>query len=114
MINELIIQPKNFKSLQKKDLSLRQIALICQYENKVITERTAKLILEDYNKKISKTSHIALANKYRQFNTKNQRTGKGFNTVNDIRIILPFLSDPAKQMAMVELDYAIINQKQKD
>jgi hypothetical protein len=101
------------KTLQKKDLSHRQIALIYQYENRVITESNAKDVLIEYKQKISPTSHEALTNKYRQFNNVTQRTGEGFKTANDIRIILPFLSEPAKEWAIKELGLAIIKQSKR-
>jgi hypothetical protein len=92
---------------------MRQIALIYQYEKWPLTEGSAKEALQKYECKINKTSHKKLADVFRKFNTPNQRTGEGVNIVNDIRTILPYLSEPAKKLANNELEIAIQHQSKK-
>jgi hypothetical protein len=100
-------------STKQKNLTMRQIALIYQYEKWPLTEGNAKEVLQKYYCKISKTSPNKLADTFRKFNTPSQRTGEGVKTANDIRKILPRLSVCAKELANNELELAVQQQSTK-
>lgn len=99
---------------RKKDLSIRQIALICQYQNRPVTESLAEKVLIEFEKTLSKTTGQQLADDCRQFNTPNQRTAKNVRTVNDIKTILPFLSENERRNAEKELKRAKNNQSKNN
>lgn len=109
-LKEFILESKPVNTESKK-LTYRQVALIYQYEKWPLTESIAtEAIKNDYT--FLKSSK-KLATEYRKFNTPNQRCGNGFQTTNDIRIVLPYLSKDAKLLAENELQQAIVNQSKK-
>jgi hypothetical protein len=103
----------NKSDKQPNELNYRRVALIYQYENWPLTESiAAELIKEGTYPKIK--SAKKLATEYRKFNIPTQRYGEGFQTANDIRTILPFLSNKAKLIAVRELQQALVNQRKKN
>ncbi len=96
-------------------LTMRQIAFIYQYENKPLYQKDAEDILRSYGwKEIKKTSAGKLVSKYSALNNTTQRTSATLRTINDIKLILPLLTEKAKGQAEDELKTAINNQSKKN
>jgi len=109
-LKENLLSYKNNKSLFHKSihLSLRQIALLCQYEKIPVTDAIAGRILECFEQNSGKK----LVAHYRRLNTPNQRTASNIQTANDIKTVIPLLVSPeAKELANKELLMASENQR---
>jgi len=91
----------------------RKIALLCHYNDIIVTDSKAKNIVKNYKINTSATSYKQLANHYRKLNTPNQRTAKNLITHHDIKEIIPYIKSEKKEMAENELKKAIKNQKRK-